>query len=364
MKKALKIVSGIMTLVLLTVLFGACQSNSASSSAAAPSAPSDAGGAAPESSTAPANAEFTFITASPVAEDSVNHYIVWKAKELMEEKSGGRIAMNIYESGQLGGDRESIEGLQAGTIDFFITISATYVPFVPELGVFDLPNVFPNIDVARKVFDSGIINEVSAACENAGLKIMAFSDAGFRHVTTNKPIASVADFNGLKLRTMQNPNHMAYFTALGASPTPMDYSELYISLQQGTIDGQENAYDLIVANKLYEPQKYVTETNHLIHALIMMMSKAKYDALPDDIKAIVEESVIEAHQYGRQVADERIESRKKIITDYGLTINEISPELRADMLKAAEPVYDKIRSEVGSDLVDALLGAIEEAEKR
>ncbi len=117
MKKALKIVSVIMTLVLLTVLFGACQSNSTSSSAAAPSAPSDAGGAAPaESSAAPANAEFTFITASPVAEDSVNHYIVWKAGELMEEKSGGRIAMNIYESGQLGGNRESIEGLQAGTI--------------------------------------------------------------------------------------------------------------------------------------------------------------------------------------------------------------------------------------------------------
>lgn len=309
-------------------------------------------------------AEVVMVISTATGMDSVNHFIAWKAKHLLEEKSGGRIYANVYEAGALGGDRENIEGLQNGTVDFFVTISSAYVPFAPRTGVFDLPNALPNLKIGRKALDSEILNLVRPDYEAAGFKFYGFSDAGFRQTTSSRPIRSMNDFKGLKIRTMENPNHLAYWSALGANPTPMDFSELYISLQQGTIDAQENPYDLIVANKLYEPQKYMIETNHLMHTLTMNGSKVKYDALPEDLKPIVDAAIRGALDYGREAADARIEGRKKIIVDYGCEILDVTPEMRAEMLNRISPVYDGIRKSVGSDLVDKYLAIIAELEKK
>ena len=366
--KHLRFISLTMAFVLSAAMLGGCSGSSSQNTTAAAAgtqtADSQKAADAPAGTTAaaPANAEYTFVAATPVSTDSVNHFIVYKAKELMEQKSGGRVTINIFEAGQLGNDREVIEGMQSGTIDFYITNSATFVPFVPRTGIFDMPNVFPTLEIARKVLDGPIVDAVIPDYEEAGFKMFGFSDGGFRQTTSNKAFESLADFKGLKIRTMQNPYHLAYWNALGTSPTPMDMSEVYIGLQQGAIDAQENPYDIIVGNKLYETQKYITETNHFIHALTMMTSKAKYDTLPDDIKIIVEESVREELQYGRQVADERMESRKQIVLDYGVTINEMSPELYQEILDSIQPVYDMMREEIGADLVDMMLEEVAKAE--
>jgi tripartite ATP-independent transporter DctP family solute receptor len=307
-------------------------------------------------------AQFVLNIATPVAEDSVNHYISYHAKHLMEERSNGRLFANIYEASSLGGERETIEGMLSGTIDFFVTISAAFTPFAPRTGIFDLPNAYPNLEVARKTLDSDFLQLLVPDYEAAGFKMFGFSDAGFRQTTSSKPLKKIEDFRGLKIRTMENPNHIAYWKALGANPTPMDFSEVYISLQQGTIDAQENPYDLIVANKLYEPQKYIIETNHVIHGLTMMMSKLKYDALPDDLKEIVEKSAKEALAYGRHVADVRIESRKKIVTDYGCVIDLVSPELREQMLANLKGVYDEMRKATGDQIMDTFLKRIVDIE--
>lgn len=310
-------------------------------------------------------AEFVFTICMPVGLDSVNHYIAWNAKHQFEEKTNGRIFANIYEASSMGGERETIEGLQNGSIDFFVTISAGYVPFAPRTGIFDLPNAYPDLATARKVLDDPrIIAAVTPEFEKAGIKFFGFSDAGFRQTTTSRPLAKIADFQGLKIRTMENPNHMAYWSSLGANPTPMDFAEVYISLQQKTIDAQENPYDLIVANKLYEPQKYIVETNHLMHGLNMNMSKARWDELPADLQAIVKEVVESSLKYGREVADKRIESRKKIVTDFGCEISVMSPELRQDILTRIVPVYDSIRKTAGDDMVDLMLSVIAEYEKK
>ncbi|MDR0576723.1 MAG: TRAP transporter substrate-binding protein [Candidatus Accumulibacter sp.] len=307
-------------------------------------------------------AQFVLNIATPVAEDSVNHYIAYRAKHLFEERSNGRLFANVYEASSLGGERETIEGMLSGTIDFFVTISAAFTPFAPRTGIFDLPNAYPNLDVARKTLDSDFLQLLIPDYEAAGFKMFGFSDAGFRQATSNRLLRKIEDFKGLKIRTMENPNHLAYWKALGANPTPMDFSEVYISLQQGTIDAQENPYDLIVANKLYEPQKYITETNHVIHGLTMMMSKLKYDAMPDDLKQIVEKSVKEALAYGRHVADVRIESRKKIVTDYGCVIELVSPELRKQMLSRLEDVYSQMRKATGDKIMDTFLKRIADIE--
>lgn len=317
-----------------------------------------------KSSASEAKAEVAMIISTATGLDSVNHFIAWKAKHLLEEKSGGRIYASVYEAGALGGDRENIEGLQNGTVDFFVTVSSAYVPFAPKTGIFDLPNALPTLEIGRKALDSRILDMVRPDYEAAGFKFYGFSDAGFRQTTSSRPVRSMEDFKGLKIRTMENPNHMAYWSALGANPTPMDFSELYISLQQGAIDAQENPYDLIVANKLYEPQKYMIETNHLMHTLTMNGSKLKYDALPGDLKPIVDAAIREALDYGRAAADARIESRKKIVTDHGCEILTVSPEFRRQMLSRLDGVYARIRKDVGSELVDAYLSIIAELEKQ
>lgn len=309
-------------------------------------------------------AEIAVIISTNTGLDSVNHFIAWKAKHLLEEKSNGRIYATVYEAGALGGDRENLEALQQGTTDFFVTMNSIFVNFAPRVGVFDLPNALPNLEIGRKVLDSEILDIVRPDYEKAGFKLYAFSDAGFRQTTSSKPVRSMADFAGLKIRTMENPNHLAYWSALGANPTPMDFSELYISLQQGTIDAQENPYDLIVANKLYEPQKYIIETNHLMHTIIMAGSKEKFDSYPEDLKPIVEAAIKEASQYGRQAADNRIEGRKKIVTDYGCEILTVSPAMRQEMVSRLNKVYDNIAKVVGEDLVKQYQGIIARIEKQ
>ena len=172
--------------------------------------------------------------------------------------------MTLYENGALGGDAELTESCIAGSVDFIVGMTGSLVNYIPEAALFDLPNVFPDLETAREVLDGPILAELQAAYEAGGLKLFGYADSGFRVMTSSKAVRQMSDFSGIKIRTMENPNHIAYWQALGANPTPADFSELYMSLEQGTLDAQENPYDLIVANKLYEPQAYVIELS-LIH---------------------------------------------------------------------------------------------------
>jgi tripartite ATP-independent transporter DctP family solute receptor len=309
----------------------------------------------------PAGPEYNFNIGFSPNEESVNFAIATKAKELMEQKSGGRVTMTIYPSSQLGKDRETIEGTIAGNVDFVLLVTPLYVDFVPTVAVFDLPNIFPDLATARKALDGQILTVMQAAFEKYGLKLFSFSDAGFRELTTNKPIRSIGDFAGQKIRVMENKNHIEYWRSLGANPTPMDFAEVYISLQQKTIDGQENPYDLINSSKFYEVQNAVVETNHILHILTPAMNLGRYNGLPADVQKIVAESMVEAARYGRQVADERIEGYKKTITDSKTEIITISEDMRQEILRRSQGVVTMVRAQVGTDVVDQVLKAVEEA---
>lgn len=328
---------------------------------------------APETETAPSEetgesadageAEYTLSVATNTAEDSVNHELAAKFEELMEERSEGRVQVDLYENGQLGGDRELTEGVIAGSIDFCIGNTGTLVDFVPEVAIFDMANVYPDIETARAVFDGKLLDELKPAYEEAGIKLFAYADDEYRIMSSNKKVETMDDFKGIKIRVMENSNHIAYWSALGANPTPMDFSELYMSLQQGTLDAQENPIDLIVANKLYEPQKYIIKTNHMVHMLEMIGSKATYDSLPADIQTLVDECAVEAHQYARECADARELEKEKVVSDYGCEIVELSDEVLAQMEEAASSVYDQVKEQVGAELVDLLLSEVENAKQ-
>ena len=308
-----------------------------------------------------AAATYSFTVGTNTAEDSVNHLLAAKFKELMEERSNGAVTVTLYENGSLGGDAELTESCIAGTVDFIVGMTGSLVNYVPEAALFDLPNVFPDLATARKVLDGPILAELQAAYEAGGLKLFSYADSGFRVMTSSKAVRQMSDFAGIKIRTMENSNHIAYWRALGANPTPADFSELYMSLEQGTLDAQENPYDLIIANKLYEPQSYVIETNHLLHTLNMIGSKAVYDSLPAEIQTMISECAAEAHQYARQMANERIDGQKVTIQDAGLEIITLEPEIIQAMADASANVYDLVREQIGAELVDDLLAQVEAA---
>lgn len=349
MKKAYKWTRGLCMILAIAMMFGLCACGDSKSQS----------GEKQDDAPTENAATYEFTAACNVPEDTLNYAIFSTMKELLEQDE--RIKFNIYTNGQLGGDREMMEGLVAGNIDFVTTITAGIIDFIPEVGVFDMPNVFPDLETAREVLDSDFNEVMGEKYEKGGIKLLGTVDSGFRQLTTNKPIEKIEDLQGLKIRTTTNKNHIAYWTAVGANPTPMDMGEVYIGLQQGTVDAQENPYDFIVSNKFYEAQKYVVETNHVIHATVLIANNEMYQSLPDDIRQLINEAAEQAIADTRLLSDKNIEERRQFVQDNGMTILEPDDTLREELKKRAETVYDSIREAVGDDLVDALLAEVEKA---
>ena len=305
--------------------------------------------------------EYHWTAAMTVSETTINYMIVDKFAELLNERSGGKVTVDLYPGDQLGNDNEMFQAVRDGSIDILTSMSSGMVDFVPEAGVFDLPNLFPSVEIMRKALSGEFMEAFNNYCNNGGYELLGFSDAGFRQLTSNKEVRSVADFAGLKLRTMNNKYHLAYWQALGANPLPMDFTEVYMGLQQHTIDGQENPYMNIVGNSFQEVQKYIVETNHLGHIIIVLMNNNLYQSLPEDVKALVDECAAEAIAYGNSKADESIAGYKQTCEDAGCEIITLSSEDLATMQESAATVYDMVRADLGDQLVDQLLDAVKAA---
>ncbi|MBZ2174911.1 TRAP transporter substrate-binding protein [Schnuerera sp. xch1] len=305
---------------------------------------------------------YSFDLAIDSPEDTVTYLFGKKFAELVEEKSNGRIKIEVYSNGQLGGDREIAESVQNGDLAFVVQNTAPQVNFVPEVAVFDLPNLFPNADVARKVLDSSFFDQIADKYEENGIKLLAYADQGFRVMSSNIKVEKIDDFNGQKIRTMENPYHLKYWESLGANPTPMAFAEVYIGLQQGTIDAQENPYEVIVSSKFYEQQKYVINTNHLLHLLSLITSPQIFNDLSVEDQQVILDAANEAKVWARGHADNRVEDRAKIIKENGAKIVELSDKLKQEMAERSHLVYDEIENAVGNELVYSILKAIEEAQ--
>ena len=249
-----------------------------------------------------------------------------------------------------------LESCKDGDIPFVVQNTAPQVTFMKDTAVFDMPALFDSIDEVREHVDNPKFMKLMQQVYNdGGYELLGYADQGFRVMTTNKKIESLADFKGQKIRTMENSYHMAYWKALGASPTPMTFSEVYIGLQQGTIDAQENPYEVIVSNKLYEQQDYVVETNHLPHLISLIVSEEFMKELTDEQQQIIREAAETAKQYAREQSDERIASKIKTIEDSGTQIITLSDEVHEQIRKECQPIYESIEKNVSSDIVDAYL---------
>ena len=191
-------------------------------------------------------------------EDTITHIFATQFAKEVEKLSDGKMKINVYPQSTLGGDRELMESCKDGDIPFVVQSPAPQVSFMPQLCVFDTPCVFENIDDARKAIDNpDFQKEIQKIYKGAGYDLLGIADQCFRVMTSAKPFTGIESFKGQKIRTMENAYHLQFWKQMGANPTPMSFSEVYIGLQQGTIDAQENAYEIIVSAKLYEQQKYL-----------------------------------------------------------------------------------------------------------
>ena len=297
---------------------------------------------------------YPLATASP--EDTVTQIYAEKFAEEVDRLSGGRIEIQIYPNSVLGGDRELLESCYDGDIPFVVQNTAPQVNFIPDTAVFDSPCVFDSLEEVRETIDQPeFLEPLCQSYREAGYELLGFADQGFRVMSTNQKVESFEDFAGQKIRTMENQYHLEFWKALGASPTPMNFSEVYIGLQQNTIDAQENPYEVIVSNRLYEQQAYVVETNHLPHLISLIVSKEFYDSLSGGDQEILREANETAQTYARQASDERIQERIREIEENGTQILTLDAEAKEAMIEASGPVYEEIRRVVSEEIVDVYM---------
>lgn len=274
----------------------------------------------------------------------------------LAELSGGELTVSQFPDSQLGGERAMVEGLQIGSIDIVITSTGPVGNFVPAVQVFDIPFLFRDYAHARSVQDGPIGDELLAAFEPAGLVALAWGDAGFRHFTNNDhPVETPEDIAGLKHRVMENDAHVLAFKTLGSLPTPMSFTELYTSLQNGTLDGQENPIAVIIAGKLFEVQKHVSLTGHALTNALILVSPIVWDSLSDEQKGWMREAAAAGQAALRARIDADDANGLAFLREQGMEIVE-APDREA-FRAALEPAYEEYRERFGSDLVDRIVNA-------
>ncbi len=281
-------------------------------------------------------------------------------KELAEKNSDGRITVDLYHSSQLGDDREMMEALQMGTQEMTCPSTAPIAPFVNGFKVFDLPFLFPTYEAADYVLDGPVGQDLLNQLPEIGLIGLAYWENGYRQLTNSKTaVSSPADCKGLKIRTMENPIHLAAWKALGANPTPMAFGELFSAMQQKVVDGQENPWGTIYLQNFPEVQDYTTDTGHVYSPFVLLISEKFWDKLPEDLQKVVKEAALEAKDHNRKLNREMnakyLEELKKV-----MNVTILTPDQKAAFQAAVQPVYDQFSDEIGPELIKSVQKAVKD----
>ncbi len=299
-------------------------------------------------------AKFNLKLGHAVANTDGQHAAAVKLAELVKQRTNGDVEITVYPSNQLGNDAAMINGTRGGTIDIVSSGASNYNGIVANTAALELPFVFRNAQHAYTVLDgsigTGVLNELTPH----GLKGLAYWENGWRAFTNNKrPIRTVDDVKGLKIRSTGNPYHIQAFKLLGMNPSPMPIAELYTALEMGTFDAQEHPINVTWSSKFYEVQKHLTVSNHVYSPLILAMNKAKFDSLPANYQTILMDSALEAAKYQR---DLNAQNAGKVIADLkksGMQVVE-----NADMAPFQKIVSEAIEKSFGEKNGTALLKAI------
>jgi len=334
----------LLSLVLAAVMctgLAACGSSQSSSSAAASSSSS-----ASAEAEVPAGESIVLTLNHDGATDHPYNYGAEKFAQLVAEKTNGEVTIEVYPASQIASGTKAVEFVQMQTLDINLSATTSLINFVPIIGALDMPFQFANKDEVFKVLDGEIGDKLEAEAENAGFKILAWWDNGFKNVSNSvRPITCVADYKGLKIRTPESDVFLKTYEALGATPTAMAVGEVYTAIQTGVVDGQDNTVANFVKNKYSEVQDYLTITNHIYTAEPLVMNLDKFNSLTADQQTAILEAAQEACEYERQLSIEQEESDLQAVRDAGVevTVIEDTTELR----EAVQSVYDAYEAEYG-----------------
>jgi tripartite ATP-independent transporter DctP family solute receptor len=267
---------------------------------------------------------------------------VKKFGELVAAKSGGKIQVKEFPSNMLGSEQQQTSALQGGVQEMQAPATTSIVGIVKEFGVVDFPFTVANHAQAFALLDGPLGRALLERLPEKGLVGLAYWDLGFRNVTNSKrPIAKPEDLEGLKLRVIPNPVFLDTFKAFKANPVPMSFSELYTALETRTVDGQENPFSVILSNKFYEVQKYVSGTNHVYGTNIILVSKKFWDKLSPTEQKLLQDAAIEARDYQRQVSRAAAEKAVGELQAKGMLYNDVAPAEQQRMREIAKPVIEK-----------------------
>lgn len=273
------------------------------------------------------------------------------AQEL-EKRTGGRYKVQAFYNGALSAERESIEAIQLGTHELTMTSSGPVPNFVPETRILDIPFLFRDKAHARMVLDGPIGQDLLAKFETKGIKALGWAENGFRHMTNNKrPVNTPDDLKGLKMRTMENPVHIAAYKGFGIVPTPMAFTEVFTALQQGTVDGQENPLSVITAAKFEQVQKHLSLTGHVYSPAVLLMSKAAFDKLSAEDKKHFMAAAAEGIKANRARVDDDDAKGVAALRSKGMQVIEVD---KSKFQAALTPVFAEFAKQFGQANLDKI----------
>lgn len=275
------------------------------------------------------------------------------------EKTGGKLKMQLFYDSVLGNDVAATQSVRTGTIDLVLVSTAPLVAMVPALGVFDLPFLFDNEREADQVLDGKAGDWFSAKLLGVGLVNLAWWENGFRHTTNSKrPINRLEDFDGVKMRVMQNNIYIDTFKTLGSNAVPLAFPEVYSALETRTVDGQENPYANIENMKFYEVQKYLTLTKHAYAPLAFLHSKKTWDNLSAAEQGVVRECAVIGRDEERRVNREQNQRSVANLRGKGMAVNEISAVEMQRIRDRAKVVYDNHAKTIGDEAIGLVFGEL------
>jgi len=317
-----------------------------------------AAGASLAAATSALAADYTIRFASALAPEMNHSRSMALFKKEVEEQSRGKVAVELFFGGALGGTKELLDQVKAGTLQMSVATTGFMTAYVPKLGVLNFPFLFKNREAAIGLLDGPFGQDIDKLVGAAGFKALGFEEVGWRNTVNRlRPINGVKDMAGMKIRLQPIRVHVDTYRLLGANPVAMDFKELYTALQQGVIDAMEANYQNIHDQRFHEVAGYLTELPLFYDVLGRWINKPYWDALPGDLKTVVLNASAKAVAYQRQVAEQEDADALQKMIKAGIKFNKLDAAQLEEFRKVTAPVYQKYESEFGKDLMDLVLKA-------
>lgn len=275
--------------------------------------------------------------------------------QCVAQKSGGKMKIQPFFDGSLGGDVATAQQLRSGSLEISVTAPSQFVGALPAAAVFDLPFYFANEKEADAVLDGKAGKLLADKLPGVGVVVLTYYENGFRNTTNSKhPINRMEDLKGLKLRVQGAPVILDTFKTLGGFPVPLGFTELYSALENRTVDGQENAIPIIESAKFYEVQKYLSMTRHMYNPAVMVYSKALFDKLSPIEQSTLRDCALSTRDEQRKINRQQAEEGIARMKAKGIIVNDISPAETARMREAVRPVHDTYIPAIGAEMMTAV----------